>query len=61
MEARSVLPVLQGMNKVSTAVQLRWNVQATATLSLEVKERLVKLAGNRMTSGGILMIEAKRY
>src|SRR5512140_1379767 len=51
----------QKVNKVAAAVQLRWNVAATATLDAEVKSRLVKLAGSRMTEDGVLIIEAKRY
>ncbi len=51
----------QNVNKVSTAVQLRFDVQASASLSAEVKERLVKLAGSRVSEEGILVIEAKRY
>jgi ribosome-associated protein len=49
------------MNKVATACQLRWNVRATPALSEEVKTRLIKLAGSRITEGGVLIIEAKRY
>ena len=51
----------QNVNKVSSAAQLRWNVRATAALGDEAKARLTKLAGNRMTGDGILIIEAKRY
>ena len=61
MIARSVPAVLQGMNKVATAAQLRWNLRATAALALDVKERLIKLAGSRMTEEGVLIIEARRY
>jgi ribosome-associated protein len=50
----------QNVNKVATAVQLRFDVGASS-LPEEVKERLGKLAGNRMTSEGILLIEAKRF
>lgn len=58
---RSAGPGGQNVNKVSTACQLRWDVHATAALLPDVKERLVKLAGSRMTEDGILIIEAKRY
>jgi ribosome-associated protein len=51
----------QNVNKVATAVQLRFNVTKSLSLSLEVKERLVRLAGSHMTQGGILVIEAKRF
>jgi ribosome-associated protein len=49
------------MNKVATAAQLRFDVQNSPSLPEEVRQRLVRLAGKRMTSEGILVIEAKRY
>jgi len=58
---RSPGPGGQNVNKVSSAVQLRFNVHETPSLPMEVKQRLVRLAGKRMTSGGILIIEAKQY
>jgi ribosome-associated protein len=51
----------QNVNKVSTAVQLRFDVHNSPSLPPEVKERLIKLAGSRVTDEGILIIEAKRY
>lgn len=51
----------QNVNKVATAVQLRWDVRATSALTDAVKARLVKIAANRMTEEGVLIIEAKRY
>ena len=50
----------QNVNKVATAVQLRFDV-STSSLPEEVQKRLIHLAGNRITSEGILLIEAKRY
>jgi ribosome-associated protein len=50
----------QNVNKVATAVQLRFEVRA-ASLPEEVKARLIRLAGKRMTSEGVLLIEAKRF
>ena len=50
----------QNVNKVATAVQLRFDVQASS-LPEEVKARLMHLAGKRMTGEGVLMIEAKRF
>lgn len=49
----------QNVNKVATAVQLRWDVAATAALNDEVKARLRKLAGSRMTAEGMLLIESR--
>lgn len=51
----------QNVNKVSSAVQLRFDVLHSNSLSEDVKSRLIKLAGKRMTQDGILVIEAKRY
>jgi ribosome-associated protein len=51
----------QNVNKVATACQLHFNVRASRSLSEEIKQRLVKLAGNKMTLDGVLVIEAKRY
>jgi ribosome-associated protein len=51
----------QNVNKVATAVQLRFDVRKSSSLSEEVKTRLAKLAGSKMTQEGILVIEAKRF
>ncbi|OGN96236.1 MAG: hypothetical protein A2Z71_02625 [Chloroflexi bacterium RBG_13_50_21] len=58
---RSPGPGGQNVNKVASAVQLRFNVQGTASIPQDVKQRLVKLAGKRMTSEGELIIEARQY
>jgi ribosome-associated protein len=51
----------QNVNKVATAVQMRFDVRNSPSLTEEVKARLVKLAGSKMTQAGVLIIEAKRY
>jgi ribosome-associated protein len=51
----------QNVNKVSTAVQLRFDVANSASLTADVKARLIKLAGRRMTDAGVLIIEAGRF
>jgi ribosome-associated protein len=51
----------QNVNKVSTAVQLRFDAAHSPSLPEDVRERLVKLAGNLVTADGVLLIEAKRY
>ena len=50
----------QNVNKVATAVQLRFDVN-NSSLPEEAKARLTRLAGKRITSEGILLIEAKRF
>ena len=51
----------QNINKVSTAVQLRFNVCTSLSLPAEIRARLIKLAGSRINSAGDLMISAQRY
>ncbi len=58
---RSSGPGGQNVNKVATAAQLRFDVRNSPSLPADVKERLIKLAGTRMTQDGILVVEAKRY
>jgi ribosome-associated protein len=50
----------QNVNKVATAVQLRFEVRASS-LPEEVKARLIHLAGRRISGEGVLLIEAKRF
>ena len=48
----------QNVNKVSTAVELRFDVLASS-LPADMKDRLLTLAGNRMTSEGVLLIDSR--
>ena len=51
----------QNVNKVSSAVQLRFDVRASPSLPDEVAVRLMRLAGSRMTRDGVLVITAERF
>ena len=51
----------QNVNKVSTAVQLRFHVGNSPSLPDDVRERLVRLAGRRITEDGLLIIDARRF
>jgi ribosome-associated protein len=51
----------QNVNKVSSAVQLRFNVAETTALNSAIQERLKKIAGKRLTAEGVLIIKAQRY
>jgi ribosome-associated protein len=51
----------QNVNKVSSAVQLRFDVQRSPSLPDDVRQRLVRLAGQRLTTDGVLIIEAHRH
>jgi ribosome-associated protein len=51
----------QNVNKLATAVQLRFDVRGSPSLPAEVRARLEKLAGARMTREGVLVIAAQRH
>jgi ribosome-associated protein len=51
----------QNVNKVATAVQLRFDVTNSPSLNADVKVRLIKLAGKRITDTGVLIIEASKF
>jgi ribosome-associated protein len=59
--SRSTGPGGQNVNKVASAVQLRLDVKGSPSIPEAVKQRLTILAGHRMTSEGILIIEARQY
>ena len=51
----------QNVNKVSSAVQIRFDPSGSRSLPEDVRERLAKLAGRRLTGDGVLVIIAQRY
>jgi ribosome-associated protein len=57
---RSSGPGGQNVNKVATAAQLRFDVNASS-LPEDLRARLMQIAGNRITSEGVLLIEARRF
>jgi len=58
---RSSGPGGQNVNKVATAVQLRFDVLHSPSLPDDVRIRLVRLAGKRLTNDGVLVITARRH
>jgi ribosome-associated protein len=51
----------QNVNKLTSAVQLRFDVRRSPSLPREVRERLERLAGARLTTDGVLVIVAQRH
>ena len=51
----------QNVNKVASAVKLRFDAAASPALAAPVRARLARLAGRRMTADGVLVIDARRY
>jgi ribosome-associated protein len=51
----------QNVNKVATAVQLRFNVRETQSMSPETRDRLIRMAGKRVNAAGEIVIEARRF
>jgi ribosome-associated protein len=51
----------QNVNKVSSAVQLRFDVSASPSLSAEIRARLRAIAGSRLTKDGVLIVVAREH
>ena len=51
----------QNVNKVASAVKLRFDAAASPALGAALRTRLARLAGRRMTADGVLVIDARRY
>jgi ribosome-associated protein len=51
----------QNVNKVATAVQLRFDLRSSTSLPDDMKDRLILIAGRRITRDGVLVIKAARY
>ena len=51
----------QNINKVSTAVQLKFDIANSSSLTEEIKKRLIMIGGKNVTKNGVLIIKAKKF
>jgi ribosome-associated protein len=51
----------QNVNKVATAVQLRFDIFNSPSLASDIKRRLILLAGKRVNTSGVLILDSKRF
>jgi ribosome-associated protein len=51
----------QNVNKVSSAVELRFNIPASPSLPEDMKQRLIAIAGHRVTADGVLVIDSREH
>ncbi len=51
----------QNINKVSTAVQIRFDIANSSSLTEEIKKRLIMIGGKSITKNGVLIIKARRF
>lgn len=51
----------QNVNKVASAVQLRFDAAQSPSLTLELRQRVIRLAGSRASNDGVIMIDAHRF
>ncbi|MBW2623522.1 MAG: aminoacyl-tRNA hydrolase [Deltaproteobacteria bacterium] len=58
---RSSGPGGQNVNKVSSAVQLKFDVEGSPSLPEDVRQRLLRLGGKRITSNGVLIVKAQKF